>query len=105
VHCSIYAKERRSRLVMSSRPVPAEARADAEQARDGREIEVRFASAGIGFEQYRVHVAVRRDTAGPGLHLSAMFCGLKGATRTPRRASTRHNPVTSRLLPASEVVP
>ncbi len=35
----------------------------------------------------------------------AMFCGLKGATRRPLRAKTRHSPVTSTLLPASEVVP
>ncbi|GAB4349559.1 MAG: hypothetical protein Kow0073_03240 [Immundisolibacter sp.] len=34
-----------------------------------------------------------------------MFCGLNGATRTPRRCSQRHSPVTSALLPASEVVP
>jgi hypothetical protein len=39
-------KERRSRLVVSSRLVPADGRADAEQARDSREIEVRFASVG-----------------------------------------------------------
>ncbi len=37
--------------------------------------------------------------------LSAMFCGLNGATDTPRRASTRHSPATTVLLPASEVVP
>ncbi|GEK47380.1 hypothetical protein HPA02_16630 [Bisbaumannia pacifica] len=34
-----------------------------------------------------------------------MFCGLKGATDTPRRASARHSPATTVLLPASEVVP
>src|SRR6185437_4103985 len=34
-----------------------------------------------------------------------MFCGLNGATRTPRRRSTRQRPATSVLLPASEVVP
>ena len=34
-----------------------------------------------------------------------MFCGLNGATRAPRRASSRHKPVTSALFPASEVVP
>ena len=37
--------------------------------------------------------------------LSAMFCGLNGATRTPLRYNTRHNPATSVLLPASDVVP
>ena len=37
--------------------------------------------------------------------LGAVFCGLIGATRTPRRRSQRHRPVTSALLPASEVVP
>ena len=37
--------------------------------------------------------------------LSAMFCGLNGTTATPRRLSTRANPATSVLLPASEVVP
>jgi hypothetical protein len=36
---------------------------------------------------------------------NAMFCGLNGATRTPRRASERHRPATRVLLPASEVVP
>jgi hypothetical protein len=37
--------------------------------------------------------------------LSAMFCGLNGATRTPRRCSTRHSPAATVLLPASDVVP
>src|SRR5574343_1137985 len=37
--------------------------------------------------------------------LSAMFCGLKGATRTPRRLRMRHRAATSVDLPASEVVP
>ena len=36
---------------------------------------------------------------------SAMFCGLNGATRTPRRCRIRHNAATSVVLPASEVVP
>jgi hypothetical protein len=34
-----------------------------------------------------------------------MFCALNGATATPRRASHRHTPATSALLPASDVVP
>ena len=34
-----------------------------------------------------------------------MFCALNGATRTPRRASTRQSPVTTSDLPASEDVP
>src|SRR5262245_8881120 len=34
-----------------------------------------------------------------------MFCALKGATRKPRRAKMRHSAVTSRLLPAEELVP
>ena len=34
-----------------------------------------------------------------------MFCALNGATDTPRRASSRHSPATSTLLPASEVQP
>src|SRR5579875_3896129 len=34
-----------------------------------------------------------------------MFCALNGATLTPRRASSRHNPATTTDLPASEVVP
>ena len=34
-----------------------------------------------------------------------MFCALKGATCTPRRASARHRPVVTTLLPASLVVP
>ncbi len=37
--------------------------------------------------------------------LSDMFWPLKGATATPRRASTRHSPVTTVDFPASEVVP
>jgi hypothetical protein len=37
--------------------------------------------------------------------LSAMFCALNGATATPCRASHRHSPATSTLLPASEDVP
>jgi len=37
--------------------------------------------------------------------LSAMFCGLKGATRTPSRWSKRHRPATKVLLPASDDVP
>ena len=37
--------------------------------------------------------------------LSAMFCGLNGATRRPRRRRQRASPATSVLLPASEVVP
>ncbi len=36
---------------------------------------------------------------------SDMFWALNGATRTPRRASQRHSPAASTLLPASEVVP
>ena len=36
---------------------------------------------------------------------NAMFCGLNGATRTPRRRSTRQSPATSVLLPAPDVVP
>jgi uncharacterized protein YkwD len=34
-----------------------------------------------------------------------MFCALKGATTTPRRASARHKPVTTSDLPTSEDVP
>ncbi|QRN82004.1 MAG: hypothetical protein JK586_02100 [Nocardiopsis sp. BM-2018] len=37
--------------------------------------------------------------------MSDMFWALNGATRTPRRASDRHNPATRVLLPASDVVP
>ena len=37
--------------------------------------------------------------------LSAMFWALNGATRTPRRASSRHSPATTNDLPASLVVP
>ena len=37
--------------------------------------------------------------------LLAMFWALNGATRTPLRASSRHRPVTTSDLPASEVVP
>ena len=34
-----------------------------------------------------------------------MFCALNGATLTPRRASARHSPVVTMVLPASDVVP
>ena len=34
-----------------------------------------------------------------------MFCALNGATAMPRRASARHNPVTTSDFPASEDVP
>ena len=43
--------------------------------------------------------------AGVTAELSAMFWALNGATRTPRRASSRHSPVTTVLLPASLAVP
>ena len=36
---------------------------------------------------------------------SDMFCGLNGATLSPWRASRRHRPATSVLLPAPEQVP
>ena len=36
---------------------------------------------------------------------SDMFCALNGATFTPCRASHRHSPATSTLLPASDPVP
>ena len=39
------------------------------------------------------------------IELFDMFCALNGATRTPRRASARHRPVVTTVLPASEVVP
>ena len=34
-----------------------------------------------------------------------MFCALKGATRTPSRASHRHRPATTTLLPTPDEVP
>ncbi len=37
--------------------------------------------------------------------LSAMFCALNGATRTPWRCSHRHSPAVTTDLPASEWVP
>ena len=37
--------------------------------------------------------------------LSAMFCDLNGATRSPARLKARHRPVTKRLLPTEEAVP
>ena len=43
--------------------------------------------------------------SGQTIELFDMFCALYGATRTPRRASHRHSPVTSVVLPASDVVP
>ena len=36
---------------------------------------------------------------------SDMFCALNGATETPCRASHRHSPATSAVLPASDPVP
>ena len=36
---------------------------------------------------------------------NAMFWPLNGATRTPRRANSRHSPVTIHDLPASLVAP
>ena len=37
--------------------------------------------------------------------IQAMFCGLNGATREPRRLRMRHSAATSVVLPASEVQP
>src|ERR1019366_6972805 len=34
-----------------------------------------------------------------------MFCDLKGATRTPARANTRHSAVTTTVLPTYDAVP
>ena len=39
------------------------------------------------------------------MELLDMFWALKGATATPRRASSRQSPVTTSDLPASEEVP
>ncbi len=39
------------------------------------------------------------------IELFDMFWALNGATRMSRRASTRHRPVVTTVLPASEVVP
>src|SRR3954447_16024750 len=49
-----------------------------------------------------------RPISPPSGHTAAlldMFCALNGATRTPRRASRRHSPATSVLLPTDEPVP
>jgi hypothetical protein len=35
----------------------------------------------------------------------AMFCGLNGATFTPRCINSRHSAATTVVLPASDVVP
>src|SRR5665647_1203149 len=45
------------------------------------------------------------DPSAQTIELLDMFCALKGATDTPRRASHRHSPAVTRLLPASDVVP
>ena len=37
--------------------------------------------------------------------LSAMFCALNGATRSPSCRNTRHSPAAIRLLPALDIVP
>src|SRR5258708_8768815 len=42
---------------------------------------------------------------GATTELSAMFCALNGATRTPRRDSQRQMPAVTTDLPASECVP
>lgn len=34
-----------------------------------------------------------------------IFCALKGATRTPRRAKRRHSPATNVLFPTPDAVP
>ncbi len=74
----------------------------------------------VRFEQHQIHIDPRLQSAGDCLQrlgppdlasvrghgtVRAMFWGLKGATRTPCWASQRHRAVTSRLLPAFEVVP
>ena len=45
------------------------------------------------------------DPSAQTIELLDMFWALKGATETPWRASQRHSPAVTRLLPASEVVP
>ena len=52
--------------------------------------------------------ACERPISAPSAHTAALFdifWALKGATRTPRRAKSRHSAVTSRLLPTEELVP
>src|SRR5215471_2249494 len=49
-----------------------------------------------------------RPISPPSAHTAAlfdMFWALNGATRTPRRAKSRHKPATSTLLPTDEAVP
>src|SRR3954466_14831772 len=56
----------------------------------------------------RACIACARPISPPSVvttELLDMFCALKGATATPRRASHRQRPATSALLPASDVVP
>ncbi len=49
------------------------------------------------------------DTSAPLIeHLAELrtrFCGLKGATESPRRAAARHKPATNIDLPTLEPVP
>src|SRR5665647_3935227 len=45
------------------------------------------------------------DPSAQTIELLDMFCALNGATDTPLRASHRHSPAVTRLLPASDVVP
>ena len=56
----------------------------------------------------RAWSAWARPISPPPGHAAAlfdMFWGLNGATRSPRRRATRHNPATTTDLPASEQVP
>src|SRR6516164_3991898 len=52
--------------------------------------------------------ACARPISAPSVQTAAlfdMFCALNGATRTPLRANTLHNPAVNRLLPAEELAP
>ena len=75
----------------------------------------------VGFQQHRIEIDARRHLGrqrlqGPWARpisppsavtaeFSAMFCGLKGATATPRRLRMRHSAATNNGLPASDVHP
>ncbi|SKF62153.1 Uncharacterised protein [Mycobacteroides abscessus subsp. abscessus] len=45
------------------------------------------------------------DPSGQTIELLLMFWALYGTTSIPRRRASRHNPVTTSDLPASELVP
>src|ERR1051325_4793975 len=67
-----------------------------------------FMSAVGAMPQAAACNACARPISLPSAQTAALldiFCALNGATLMPRRAKIRHNAVTSRLLPAEELLP